>query len=423
MAVHSQIVYELKDCIKIGLEKNFSLLIAKNDETIAKNNYTIGNAGFLPSLDLSSRYGGTLNNTTTNLTDGSKNLSTGVYNTTANAGLTMGLTIFNGFNVQTTYRKLNELKQIGELNTQLAIENLISDIVSGYYDYIQQIQLLTNLKYAVTLSKERLRIDEERYLLGSSSKLQVLQSRVYLNSDSSRLSRQYEVVRAAQIRLNELMAVDDLGGQFVSKDTSIEVNPGLIYEKLLEETLVKNTTLLIASKNKTISEFDYKLVVSRSYPYLNLSSGYSYNLNAYSSGTTKSLGTNGMNYGLTLGLNIFDGMNQRRSIRNSSIDLNNKELNYLQIEQGVKADLLTIYSAYSSNLRLVTLEEQNLQTATENLVIAMERYKLGSLSGIDLREVQKSLLDANESLLSIQYQTKLAEISLHLISGSIMNYY
>lgn len=423
MAVHSQIVYELKDCIKIGLEKNFSLLIAKNDETIAKNNYTIGNAGFLPSLDLSSWYGGTLNNTTTNLTDGSKNLSTGLYNTTANAGLTMGLTIFNGFNVQTTYKKLNELRQIGELNTQLVIENLIADIISGYYDYIQQIQLLTNLKYAVTLSKERLRIDEERYLLGSSSKLQVLQSRVYLNSDSSRLSRQYEVVRAAQIRLNELMAVDDLGGQFVSKDTSIEVNPGLIYEKLLEETLLKNTTLLIASKNKTISEFDYKLVVSRSYPYLNLSSGYSYNLNAYSSGTTKSLGTNGMNYGLTLGLNIFDGMNQRRRIRNSSIDLNNKELNYLQIEQGVKADLLTIYSAYSSNLRLVTLEEQNLQTATENLVIAMERYKLGSLSGIDLREVQKSLLAANESLLSIQYQTKLAEISLHLISGSIMNYY
>jgi len=71
----------------------------------------------------------------------------------------------------------------------------------------------------------------------------------------------------------------------------------------------------------------------------------------------------------------------------------------------------------------VNLEEQNLQTATENLTIAMERYKLGSLSGIELREVQKSLLDARESLLSVQYQTKLAEISLLLISGRIMDYY
>jgi outer membrane protein TolC len=71
----------------------------------------------------------------------------------------------------------------------------------------------------------------------------------------------------------------------------------------------------------------------------------------------------------------------------------------------------------------VTLETQNLQTASENLVIAMERYKLGSLSGIELREVQKSLLDARESLFSVEFQAKLAEISLLLISGRIMDYY
>jgi outer membrane protein TolC len=133
--------------------------------------------------------------------------------------------------------------------------------------------------------------------------------------------------------------------------------------------------------------------------------------------------TNGLSYGVTLGINIFDGLNQRRSIHNSSLEVQNKELRYREIEQGVRADLITIYSAYSNYLRLTKLEQQNLQTATENLTIAMERYKLGELSGIDLREVQKSLLDARESLLSVQYQTKLAEISLLLISGRIMEYY
>lgn len=416
-------MYGLNDCIGIGLERNFSLLVARNSETIAKNNYTIGNAGYLPTLDLSSRYSGTLNNTTQNLNDGSQNITNGANNTTANAGVTLGWTIFNGFNVQTTYKKLNELKQLGSLNTQLAVENFLADIISGYYNYIEQVQMLHNLEYAATLSKERLRIDEDRYLLGSSSKLQVLQSRVYLNADSSNLSKQFEVVRAAQIRLNELMAAEDLGNQFISKDTSIVVNSQLLYEKLFEETLTGNTSLIIASKNKTVSEYDYKIIVSRSYPYLNLSTGYSYNLNTYSTGTYNNQITNGMNYGLTLGINIFDGFNQRRNINNSSIELKNKELNYLEIEQGIKADLITIYSAYSNNLRLINLEEQNLQTAAENLDIALERYKLGSLSGIDLREVQKSLLDAKERLLSIQFQTKLAEISLQLISGKIMGYY
>lgn len=419
----AQNVYDIKECIRTGLERNFSLLISRNNETISKNNYSIGNAGFLPSIDLSSKHSATLDNTVENMKDGSRNTSDGIYNTANNAGINMDLTIFNGFRVQTTYKKLNELKQVGELNTQMSIETLIADLVSGYNDYIQQVQLLNNMKYAVMLSKERLRIDEERYLLGSNSKLQVLQSRVYLNADSSRLSRQNEVVREAQIRLNELMALEDLGIMFISKDTSIEVIQDLLYEKLLDQTLARNTSLQIASKNKTISEFDYKLITSRSYPYLNMSSGYSYNFNTYSGSTTRNRYSNGLNYDLTLGINVFDGMNQRRSIRNSSIEVKNKELRYLEIEQGIKADLLTLYSAYSNYLRLIILEQQNLQTATENLHIAMERYKLGNLSGIELREVQMSLLEARESLLSVKYQTKNAEISLLLISGGIMDYY
>lgn len=419
----AQSIYKLNDCIRTGLEKNFSILIARNFEKISDNNYTLGNAGYLPSIDLSGRYNGVSNTTTQNLADGSTNESKWVLSTTSSAGVTLGWTIFNGFSVSTTYKKLGELKQVGALNTQLEVENLVADIVIGYYAYIQQVQMLHNLEYAVTLSKERLRIDEDRYLLGSSSKLQVLQSRVYLNADSSRLSKQFEVVKAAQVRLNEMMALEDLGMEFQSYDTAVSVNPYLIYEKLLGETLEGNTTLLIAGKDKTISEYDYKIIASRSYPYLNFSSGYNFNYLDYSEGTYKNQSISGMNYGLTLGVNLFDGLNQRRSIRNSRIAINNKELLYKDIEQGIKADLITIYSGYSNNLRLIKLEEQNLQTAAENLAIALERYKLGSLSGIDLREVQKSYLDAKERLLLIQSQAKLAEISLLLISGKIMDYY
>jgi outer membrane protein, adhesin transport system len=419
----AQVVYGLKDCIGIGLERNFSILIARNDEAVSNNNYSPGNAGYLPSLDLSSNYLGTVNTTTSKLAAGGQDVTKGVQGSTAYASVSLGWTIFNGFNVQTTYKKLNELKQLGALNTQLTIENYLATLLSVYYGYIQQLQLVQNLKYAVTLSKERLRIDEQRYLLGSNSKLQVLQSRVYLNADSSTLSRQVEVLRAIQIRLNELMAIKDMSTQFVLKDTAIQVKPDLIYEKLLEETLKSNTSLLIASKNKVISAYDYKLAVSKVYPYLNFSTGYSYNLNTFSTGDLKSQLTNGPNYGLTLGVNLFNGFNKKREIRNSSINIKTVDLQYAEAEQSVKADLITTYSDYINNLRLINLETQNLETATENLTIALEKYKLGNLSGLDLREVQKSLLDAKESLLTIQYQAKLDEVSLFRVSGKIMNYY
>lgn len=420
---NGQNVLGLKDCLSIGLERNFSILIARNNEEITKNNYTIGNAGLLPSVDLTGRHNGSLTNTTNNLTDGTSTKTSGVFNTQNSANAVLALTIFSGFNAVTTYKKLGELNAVGQLNTQLAIENLVSDLVTGYYNYILQVQLMNNQRYALSLSRERLRIDQDRYLLGSGSKLQVLQSQVYVNSDSSLLSRQTEVVRAARIRLNELMALDDLGTEFFSKDSVIYVDPGLLYEKLLEETLSRNTNLQIASKNKTISEYDYKLIMSRTYPYLNFSGGYNYNFNTFSSSSNKSIESNGMNYGLTLGFNIFDGFNQRRSIKNSVLTKETSDLRYREIEQGIRADLLTIYNAYSNYLRLTSLEEQNLETATENHNIAMERYRLGSLSGIELREVQLSLLDATERVISAHYQTKLAEVSLQLISGGIMNYY
>jgi outer membrane protein TolC len=219
------------------------------------------------------------------------------------------------------------------------------------------------------------------------------------------------------------MAVEDMSAHFSLKDTSIQVKTDLIFAKLLEETLKSNTSLQIASKNKVISGYDYKLAVSSAYPYLNLSTGYSYNLSTLSTSSYKNQITNGPNYGLTLGVNIFDGFNIRRQIKNSVINVKTSELKYSEIEQGVKADLITIYSAYRNNLKLINLEVQNYATATENLSIALERYKLGNLSGIDLREVQKSLLDAKERLLSIQYQAKLAEISLFQISGRVMDYY
>jgi outer membrane protein, adhesin transport system len=420
---YAQTIYGLNDCISIGLDKNFSILVAKNSETISKNNFTAGNAGYLPYITAGSRYAGAVTNTTQNLNDGTKNVTNGTFTNAASAYGNLSMNIFSGFNVSTTYKKLNELSQMGVLNTQMTIENYISSVVALYYLYVQQVQQYKNLDYAVLLSRERLRIDQERYYLKSSSKIEVLQSRVYLNSDSSRLITQAQVLRENQIRLNELMAVADIGAVFSLKDTTIHVDVALLHDKLLDETMKKNTSILLASKNKTISEYDYKLAVSRSYPYLDLTGGYTYAVNTNSAASYKNQFVNGPSFGLTMGVNVFDGFNQRRLIRNSSLDIKSKELKYSEIEQGVKADLESIYSAYQNNLTLIKMEEQNLATATENLSIALDRYKLGSLSGLDLRDVQKSLLDARERLLLVQYKAKVAEISLLQISGQIMNYY
>lgn len=418
----AQEVCNLSYCIEKGLEQNFGLQLVRNQEQIAGNNYTRGNAGMLPSVDASGRFGGSLNNTTQNMADGATNSLIGIHNMNGSASVNLGLTIFRGFYVQNTYQKLGQQFELSELNTQMSIENLTARIASEYYYYIQQLILYDNMAYAVSLSRERVRIDEERYLLGGASKVELLQSMVYLNADSSRYARQKEVLRSSQIRLNELMASEDLGNNITPADTVIVLNENLNFDDLLNLTLEYNTSLLVAAKSQYISELDYKIIESRAYPYLNFSAGYGYNYNAYQSGAMSNQHLRGANYGLTMGVDIFDGFNRRRERENARIEIDNRTIRYNEIEQEVKADLLTIYYAYENNLRLLRLEEQNLEVARENLEIAMERYKLGSLSGIELREVQKSLLDAEERLISVKYMTKIAEISLLQISGNILDY-
>ncbi|NLB26137.1 MAG: TolC family protein [Bacteroidales bacterium] len=428
--IGAQEVYDLSRCVVTGLEQNFAVKIVRNQEAIAENNYSRGTAGFLPVVTTTNRFGGNIATTTQNMNDGSQNVSDGVHNTTGSAGITVDMPLFRGFNIQTTYQKLNELKKIGGLNTQMSMENLVAQIVAEYYFHIQQLNHYNNMEYAVSLSRERVRIDEHRYLLGASSKLELLQSIVYLNADSSRLARQNEAILESEIRLKKLMALKNLEDDIILLDSSIVFNPDLLFNELFESTLDFNTSLQIAKKNQVISELDYKLITSRSYPYLRFSSGYNYNYRGYGTGTISDYGalainnqqTRTLNYGVTVGMDLFNGFNQRREKTNALIEVENRSFRYQEIEQDIKAELLTIYYAYENNLRLVQMEEQNLDVARENLEIALERYRLGALSGLELREVQKSLLDAEERLISVKYQTKLAEISLLQIAGKIMEY-
>jgi len=430
LSVTAQEMYDLSRAIITGLEQNFSVMVARNREEIAANNYTRGNAGFLPTVTTTNRFGGNITSTTQNRNDGTQTSTNGVHNTTGSAALNLEMPLFRGFNIQTTWQKLNELKQMGELNTQMSMENLVANIAAEYYYHIQQLNLFSNMQYAVELSKERARIDEERYLLGASSKLELLQSIVYLNADSSRLARQNEAILESAVRLKTLMALENLEEAILLQDTAIVYNPKLYYEELLESTLEYNTGLQIARKNHVISELDYKIIASRAYPYLNLNSGYNYSYRGYGSGTVSDYGAISLNnqqstilqYGVTLGMDVFSGFNRRREKTNALIEVENRVYQLQEVEQEVRADLLTMYYAYENNLRLVQMEEQNLGVARENLEIALERYRLGVLSGIELREVQKSLLDAEERLISIKFQTKLAEISLLQVSGRIMEY-
>lgn len=415
-------VYNLKTCLREGLENNYSLQIIRNNEQVSKNNNTLANAGYLPTLDLSAGYSGSLDNTNTKVrATNDIEKTNGIFDQSLNAGLNLNWVLFDGFSVKTTYRKLKELEQQGETNTRIAVEDLIAALTAEYYNYIQQMIRLKNFRYAVSLSKERLRIVEERYHIGNFSRLDYQQAKVDFNADSAMYMKQQELLHTSRIQLNELMACKDLDQPIKLEDSLIQVDAGLVLDDLWNATLQTNASLLRAQQNNSLAQLDYKTVISRNYPYVRMNTGYGYTLNKYDMGTNIRRSNLGLNFGVTVGVNLFDG-NRRRERSNARINIQNVKLEQENLEQSLKADLYNLWQAYRNNLQMLKLERENLVAAKENHEIAMERYMLGNLSGIEMREAQKSLLDAEERILSAEYDTKLCEISLMQISGKIMKY-
>lgn len=311
---------------------------------------------------------------------------------------------------------------MGELDTRLTIEDFVATLSGEYYNMIRQHIRLRNLRSSLDLSRERVRIAEERYHIGSGSRMDLQQAQVDFNADSSNVLNQLEVVHTSRIRLNELMALDNIDEQIALKDSVIRPNIFLDEIDLWQSTLASNASLLIAQKNQTLSELDYKKVKSRDYPYVKLNAGYGYTANWYEVGATDLQQRLGLNYGLTVGLNLFDGLNRRRERRNARIQIENSQLKKQELELGLRADMSNLWMAYRNNLDLWSLEKENVIVALENHRIAIDRYKLGELSGIELREAQISLLEAEERQSIAEYSTKLCEISLLQLSGQILTY-
>ena len=420
--VMAQQHYSLKSCLEIGLEKNYSLRMVRNEEQISKNNATIANAGYLPTLDLSAGLSGNINDTETETrSTGEKSKTSGVFDKTMNAGLNLNWTLFDGFKIQTNYARLKELEQQGETLTRIAIEDFIASLTAEYYNYIQQQIRLKNFHYAMSLSKERLRIVEERYIVGNFSRLDLQQARVDYNADRAQYMKQQESVKTSLIRLNELMANEDMTESVTVNDSIIDLNTLLTFDELWQSTLKSNASLLKSEQNKKLASLEMKAVKSRNYPYLKLNAGYGYTLNKYEISSTSRRDNLGFNFGVTMGFNLFDG-NRRREIKNARIAIENANLQQDDIRQSLRADLSNLWQAYQNNIEMLKLERENLIAAVENHEIASERYMLGNLSGIEMREAQKSLLDAEERILASEYDTKMCEISLLQLSGKITQY-
>lgn len=407
----------LEQAVAIALENNFSIRIAKNDVEISENNVSLANAGMIPSVEGVLANNNTIQNSSQTRSTGEVTERNNARGSTLNYGVSLNWTVFDGFGMFARYDQLQELQKLGETNLKLSVLSTLGDVITRYYDLVQQQQQLKAYDTAVDLSRLRVETAQNRFEIGKSAKLEVLNAQVDYNTDTTNLLKQQELYRNTQIDLNNLMGRDVSIYFTVSDD--FPINEDLSLAELKTAALSQNPSLKAALISKRIAELDLKQVKAARYPVIGVNTGYNFNRTESALGFSTLNTGRGFNYGISASINIFNGFLQRRNEKNAAIAIESAGLDYERINQSVNAQLSSAFQTYRTNLSLLALEEKNQQIARQNLDITMEKYRLGSISQVEIRDAQLNYVNASVRFSNAQYQAKLAEVTLKEISGNV----
>jgi outer membrane protein len=415
--VVAQDTLRLQDAITIALKNNYDIRLVKNDVQIARNNTNIGNAGMLPSLGGTFDEGGSRQNTVQTPATGDERRANGVRSTNQSYGVVLDWTIFDGLQMFANYERLKELQKQGEVNAKLTILSTISDVVNAYYAIVRQQQLVKATDSALKISLLRVTIADNKLKIGRGSKLDVLTAKVDYNTDTTLYLQQKNLLATSRITLNQLVA-RDLNIVFFAEE-KLEMEKNLQLAELETLTQQLNPALQNAFINKKIAELNLKQVKGQRYPTIGINSGYERSRSTSPTGFNQKFRANGFTYGLTASVNVFNGFLQRQNERNAKVQINSSELSLEKTKQDVNALLISTYQNYLTNLDLLKVETGNVELAKQNLEITFEKYRLGSISPLELREAQRNSINAIIRFLDAQYQAKLSEINLKEVSGTL----
>ncbi len=413
----AQSVLTLEEAVQIGLENNYGLQISRNLQEQADNNLTLGNAGFLPSIDLTAGRTERIEDSEFRSADGTGSTNEGARSTTTNAAINLNWTLFDGLTSFARYDRLGKLKEISDEQLRFDMELLVSRIALSYFNIIRISEQMKVLEDNIEVSLERIEIEETKVDLGSGSEYDLLQARSDLNADRAAYIRERNLLNEAKINLNELLSQDPKTDFGVVSE--IQVNRFLPEEELFNKLMNENAELAIARFEHEVSRLELREIQGERYPQLSLTSGYSFNRSENDGGFFQFNETTGFSIGITARVNIFNGFNLNRRVQNAQITQKNAELNLESQKLRLESDFEAIYRSYLNNLELVDLEEENLANAEETLDIALERFRLGSISSLEFREAQRTFLAAENRLIRAKFDAKVAETELLQLTGEL----
>lgn len=423
ISFYGQEVLSKEKAVEITLANNYDIRVTKNNLETAKNNKSIYNSGYLPTVTGNAGANYSNNNSEFTFQNIPPANVKGIVSKSYNASVGLNYTIFNGFNRQNTFKRLKENYNLTELQARQVMENTLTTLFLAYYEVGRLTENEKTQKETLEISKKRLERAKYNFDYGQNTKLEVLNAEVDVNNDSITYIDLKRQLSNAKRDLNVVLGR--------SVNTPIKVDTNVTYAidlnliDVLQKAKTNNAIILQAKKNIDLRHLDVKINRAGWMPNVSLTSSYAWNKNDNGlGGNPNNPITNtqtGLNAGLSLSWNIFDGGRTKTNVANAKIALETQEIQKQQQEEQLERDVNNAWETYQNALFSLQAQEKNVITNKRNFERTNERYKLGQITSIDFRQAQINLINAELSVSRAKYTAKNAELQLLQLAGMLLD--
>ncbi len=414
----AQDLLTVEDAIKIGLEKNYSILIVKNSQEIAKAQNNFGNAGMSPQVSLNGNLNLANVNSHQEFFTGVVQDRNGAQSNQTGASVNVSWTIFDGLKMFAIKKRLTENEQLTAISLKQQMETTVYSIIIAYYNIVKTTELIKAAKQNLSIYTERKKIANVKLEVGSDSKVDFLLSQSDENKAKSAIIQLELQLLTTKTTLNNLLN-KPVNTEFRTIDSiAVNYNPNL--DELKKSALTSNSSILLSKQNELIVAQTIKEARSANLPFVQLNGAYNFARSQSQAGQVLLSRQLGLNGGLTASWLLFNGNKNNQLIKERNLLYLNQKYYTEQAQQQIDGVVYNNYKTYLLNKEIVDLERQNLIDSKEVLNVSLERYKIGKANLLETIETQKNLEDAQTRYIEALYAIKIAETELLRANGSLI---
>lgn len=409
---------DLESAMESAITHNLQIKIGKTQAEMAENRATRGNAGMLPSVTASGAYSFSVTNTRLVFAGNNPSIEQdGAQSSNVSANLGVDYTLFGGMRAHYTFLKLNDSRDLADINARIGIEEILIQVIQQYY---QALQVQENLKVAqqsLEISNRRLERASLRVEYGAVNKLEKLAAEVDLQNDSIRLVQLNQQFDNAMNRLAYLCGLENKPTYLRSAG---DPNPDIKKEEIQSGIEHTNLNLKAQQLNMAIATHDLSISKASLYPNLSINGGYAYSFSQNDASFILENRNNGLNAGLSLRYNLFNGGQSKVQQENAGLMAYQSRLRYEDLNEQLQLKLDNAWTTFTNNLNIYQLQKRSLRVSELNFERARELFRNGNINGTQFREAQLNFMQAKLNLQLARINTKLAEYELIRLGGGLV---